>query len=91
MLAAQNGVDVEAKDSKDSTAVYWAASRGQADMVLFLVQEANANPSAANVYRSPLHVAAGNSIPAKYYTSLTSGRGRRRINTKWNLRESHLF
>jgi ankyrin repeat protein len=82
MLAAQNGVDVEAKDSKDSTAVYWAASRGQADMVLFLVQETNANPSAANVYRSPLHVAAGNSIPPKYYTSLTSGCGRGRINTK---------
>jgi hypothetical protein len=80
MLAAQNGVDVEAKDSKDSTAVYWAASRGQADMVLFLVQETNANPSAANVYRSPLHVAAGNSIPPKYYTSLISGRGRGRIN-----------
>lgn len=66
MLAAQKGVDVEAKDSKGSTALYWAASRGQADMVLVLIQEAKANPSAANVYRSPLHVAAGNvttSIP----------------------------
>ena len=82
MLAAQNGIDVEAKDSKGSTAVYWTASRGHASMVLFLVQEANANPSAANVYRSPLHVAAGNSIPSKYYTSLTFGRGRGRINTK---------
>ena len=62
MLAAQNGVDVEAKDSKGSTALYWAASRGQTDMVLFLIQEAKANPSAANVYRSPLHVAAGNKL-----------------------------
>lgn len=66
MLIVQNGVDVEAQDSKGSTALYWAASRGQADMVQLLIQEARANPSAANVYRSPLHVAAGNECPPPF-------------------------
>lgn len=55
----QKKVDVEAQDAKGSTAVYWAASRGQTQMVLYLVKEANANPSTANMYRSPIHVAAG--------------------------------
>lgn len=50
---------MEAQDEKQSTPLYWAACRGHTEMVSFLVFDAKANPSAANIFRSCLHVAAG--------------------------------
>lgn len=72
LLAAQKGVDVEAKDCKGSTALYWAASRGQLEMVLFLIKVVKANPSAANMYRSTLHVAAGYVAASIHFSSSLS-------------------
>ncbi len=50
---------MEAQDEKQSTPLYWAACRGHTEMVSFLVFDAKANPSAANIFRSCLHIAAG--------------------------------
>ncbi|XP_024525357.1 ankyrin repeat, PH and SEC7 domain containing protein secG isoform X5 [Selaginella moellendorffii] len=58
-LLKQKGVDANCRDNIGSTPLYWAASRGRADVVALLIREGNADPSAPNAHRSPLHVAAG--------------------------------
>ena len=55
----KSGVDVEAKDVNGSTPLYWAASRGQLEVVKLLIHEAGADASTKNHHRSALHVSAG--------------------------------
>lgn len=52
-------MDVEARDLNGSTALYWAASKGQLDVVKFLLHETGADACTSNNHRSAVHVAAG--------------------------------